>query len=93
MSTQMTSRVLLVTSVITLVGAGDTLVNGTSPVSSARLKVHRGEPTALTRLWAVNLGGFVGSVALACWPLPGGLSDLVVEEVLGDGRVSAGGGV
>ena len=64
-----------------------------SAVSSARLKIHRGEPTALTRLWAVNLGGFVGSVALACWPLPGALFDLIVEEVLGDGRVSAGGGV
>jgi len=27
------------------------------------------------------------------WPLPGGLLALIVEEVLGDGRVSAGGGV
>jgi hypothetical protein len=35
----------------------------------------------------------IGSVALVCWPLPGGLLDLIVEEVLGDGRVSAGGGV
>jgi hypothetical protein len=33
------------------------------------------------------------SAALVCWPLPGGLLDLIVEEVLGDGRVSAGGGV
>jgi len=33
----------------------------------------------------------IGSVALACWPLPGGLLALIVEEVLGDGRVSAGG--
>ena len=68
-------------------------LTGTSSVSSARLKVHRGEPTALTRLWAGNLGGLIGSVALVCWPLPGGLLDLIVEEVLGDGRVSAGGGV
>jgi len=47
----------------------------------------------LTQLWAGNLGGLIGSVALVCWPLPGGLLDLIVEEVLGDGRVSAGGGV
>jgi hypothetical protein len=62
-------------------------------VSSAVLKIHRGELTALTRLRPGNLGGLIGSVALVCWPLPGGLLDLIVEEVLGDGRVSAGGGV
>jgi hypothetical protein len=35
----------------------------------------------------------IGSAALVCWPLPGGLRDLIVEEVPGDDRVSAGGGV
>jgi hypothetical protein len=35
---------------------------------------------ALTRLWAGNLGGLIGSVALVCWPLPGGLLDLIVEK-------------
>jgi hypothetical protein len=32
-------------------------------------------------------------VARLCWSLAGGLFDLIVEEVLGDCRVSAGGGV
>ena len=71
----------------------DQFLTGTSSVSSARLKGSSREPTALTRLRPGNLGGLIGSVALVCWPLPGGLLDLIVEEVLGDGRVSAGGGV
>ena len=62
-------------------------------MSSAVLKIHRGELTALTRLRPGNLGRRIGSVALVCWPLPGGLRDLIVEEILGDGRVPAGGGV
>src|SRR5438094_8215699 len=44
-----------------------TSFTGASAVSSARLKIHRGEPTALTRLRPGNLGGFVGSVARLYW--------------------------
>ena len=78
---------------VRLLAAGDTNKNDPSAVSSARLKIHRGELTASTRLWPGNVGGFIGRVARLCWSLAGGLFDLVVEEVLGDGRVSAGGGV
>jgi hypothetical protein len=74
-------------------GAGDTFLTVPSAASSARLKVLRGELTASTRLWPGNVGGFIGRVARLCWSLAGGLFDLIIEEVLGDCRVSAGGGV
>src|SRR5690349_6426663 len=85
--------ILVRTSLNRPLGTGDTLVNVHSAASSARLKIHRGELTASTWLWPGNVGGFIGRVARLCWSLAGGLLDLVVGEVLGDGRVSAGGGV